>query len=74
LNPIDGGISHLRMEFVSVFRWSVLSWVQPMELVPVSGHEIFGRWITNSVALVLELTIPTKRPPLVGEVSANFCG
>jgi hypothetical protein len=28
----------------------------------------------NSVALVLELTIPTERPPLVGEVSANFCG
>jgi hypothetical protein len=28
----------------------------------------------NSVALVLERTIPTERPPLVGEVSANFCG
>jgi hypothetical protein len=24
------------------------------------------------MALVLERTIPTKRPPLVGEVSANF--
>jgi hypothetical protein len=28
----------------------------------------------NSVALVRERTIPTERPPLVGEVSANFCG
>jgi hypothetical protein len=28
---------------------------------------------TNSVALVRERTIPTERPPLVGEVSANFC-
>ena len=28
----------------------------------------------NSVALVRERTIPTKRPPPVGEVSANFCG
>jgi hypothetical protein len=28
----------------------------------------------NSVALVREQTIPAKRPPLVGEVSANFCG
>jgi hypothetical protein len=28
----------------------------------------------NSVALVLEQTIPTERPPLVGEVTANFCG
>jgi hypothetical protein len=29
--------------------------------------------LTNSVALVRERTIPTERPPLVGEVSANFC-
>jgi hypothetical protein len=28
----------------------------------------------NSVALVIKRTIPTERPPLVGEVSANFCG
>jgi hypothetical protein len=28
----------------------------------------------NSVALVRGWTIPTERPPPVGEVSANFCG
>jgi hypothetical protein len=28
----------------------------------------------NSVALVSKGTIPTERPQLVGEVSANFCG
>jgi hypothetical protein len=28
----------------------------------------------NSQASVREQTIPTERPPLVGEVSANFCG
>jgi hypothetical protein len=28
----------------------------------------------NSVALVRKRTIPAERPPLVGEVSANFCG
>ena len=28
----------------------------------------------NSVALVRERTVPTERPPPVGEVSANFCG
>jgi hypothetical protein len=28
----------------------------------------------NFVALVRERTIPTERPPLVGEVSANFYG
>jgi hypothetical protein len=29
---------------------------------------------TNSVTLVRKKTIPTERPPLVGEVSANFSG
>jgi hypothetical protein len=33
-----------------------------------------SRHIKKSVALARERTIPTKRPPLVGEVSANFCG
>jgi hypothetical protein len=28
----------------------------------------------NSMVWVRERTIPTKRPPLVGEVIANFCG
>jgi hypothetical protein len=28
----------------------------------------------NFVALILELTIQTERPPLVGEVSANLSG
>jgi hypothetical protein len=30
--------------------------------------------LTCSVALVRKRTIPTERQPLVGEVSANFCG
>jgi hypothetical protein len=37
----------------------------------------FGRQVLktklNPMALVRERTIPTERPPLVGEVSANFC-
>jgi hypothetical protein len=37
-------------------------------LVPVSKLLIY------SVALVSKRTIPTEQPPLVGEVSANFCG
>jgi hypothetical protein len=28
----------------------------------------------SSMVWVRERTIPTERPPLVGEVSANFCG
>jgi len=34
----------------------------------------FDAKLLNSVALVRERTIPTERPPPVGEVSANFCG
>ena len=34
----------------------------------------FIRLKLNSVALVRERTMPTERPPPVGEVSANFCG
>jgi hypothetical protein len=30
--------------------------------------------IATSVAWIREWTVPTERPPLVGEVSANFCG
>jgi hypothetical protein len=39
-------------------------------------RKIFGptKLKLNSVALVRERTIPTERPPPVGEVSANFCG
>jgi hypothetical protein len=29
---------------------------------------------TNSMVWVRERTIPTERPPLVGELIANFCG
>jgi hypothetical protein len=29
---------------------------------------------TNTVALVSERTIPTERPPYIGEVHANLCG
>jgi hypothetical protein len=30
--------------------------------------------LTYSMALVRKRTIPTERPPLVGELNANFCG
>ena len=44
---------------------------------PIERVEEFvylGTAIKNSVALVHKRTIPTERPPPVGEVSANFCG
>jgi hypothetical protein len=37
-------------------------------------HEEINKTKTNSMALVRKRTIPTEQPPLVGEVSDNFCG
>ena len=68
--PVKGPLpaGHLRGEDVRrkvcVTEWSVLI-----------GHRTFGlHFVTKkkSVALVRERTIPTERPPPVGEVSANF--
>jgi hypothetical protein len=39
-----------------------------------AGTRIVTYLLTYSVALVRKQTIPTERPPLVGGVSANFCG
>jgi hypothetical protein len=40
----------------------------------VTGIEIMVHTKKNSVALVRERTIPAKLPPLIREISANFCG
>jgi len=47
--------------------------VDPWNLFPCSQYRRLYKQ-TNSVALVHTRTIPTERPPPVGEVSANFCG
>jgi hypothetical protein len=44
------------------------------QLASKHGHGAMGSIKKlNFVALVRNRTIPTERPPLVGEVSANFC-
>jgi hypothetical protein len=40
----------------------------------ISSLRLIQRSKLNFVAWVRERTIPTERPPLVGEVSYNFCG
>jgi hypothetical protein len=42
-------------------------------LIKVVSVQVIWASLTNYVALVCERTIPTERPPHVGEVSANFC-
>jgi hypothetical protein len=37
-------------------------------------QNVSHHFLTYSVALVRKRTIPTERPPLVGEVNTNFCG
>jgi hypothetical protein len=56
----------------------------PIQWVPGTGFEnhhshpstaqVKNAWSynINSVALVRERSIPTERPPIVGEISANF--
>ena len=49
----------------------------PPELLKHGGRTLKQKLqtkTTNSMALVRTRTIPTERPPPVGEVSANFCG
>jgi hypothetical protein len=43
-------------------------------LCPSSGILNTTKHKKNSMVSVRERTIPTERPPLVGEVVANFCG
>jgi hypothetical protein len=40
----------------------------------VIGYNTVVETFSNSGALVRQRAIPTQRPPLVGEVSANFNG
>ena len=57
----------LWLNALNIFRFIVMYW----KIVPSC---LLGDGNKNSVALVRTRTIPTERPPPVGEVSANFCG
>ena len=50
--------------------YGVPVWIKALE--KEHNRTIYNRY--SSVGLVRERTIPTERPPPVGEVSANFCG
>jgi hypothetical protein len=51
-----------------IYLWFPLLWSHWKRLYTSKKH------FKNSVALVRKRTIPTERPPLVVEVSANLCG
>jgi hypothetical protein len=59
----------------SKMQWRVSRLISVSESVSVLRRQFRQHKLKlNSVALVRERTIPTERPPPVGEVSANFCG
>jgi hypothetical protein len=59
------GRNILKNEFVDQAEWEMMSFH-----VSISSKNSHIK--LNSVALVRERTIPTERPPPVGEVSANL--
>jgi hypothetical protein len=58
----------------SYISYTIVYYTTPHILYYVSLYFAKYHKTKNSVALVRKQTIPTKRPPLVVEVSANFCG
>jgi hypothetical protein len=54
------------------YRGSTLNFSTIVSMPIISNSLFFAN--PNFVARVRERTILTERPPLVGEVSANFCG
>ena len=85
----EGSYAHAHYAVMAQFlaKWHLLCWSQCLvSFAYIAGGKpnVFGtecnvkfvppRVYINSVALVRERTIPTERPPPVGEVSANFCG
>jgi len=54
--------------------WEVLGESNINNTLIKALQNLYGNTNSNSVALVRTRTIPTERPPPVGEVSANFCG
>jgi hypothetical protein len=60
--------------FMATFvRTSNSGWAEHLE-GRTSSYNFLLKLKLNSVAFVSEQTMLTERPPLVGEVSANFCG
>jgi hypothetical protein len=68
----------LSVVFLSPYRPLLLS-IFSQAIIHESSYnstlhpELLTKTKLNSVAWVDEKSIPTERPPLVGEVSANFC-
>jgi hypothetical protein len=57
--------------------YTIQNYIPYVQIFTSAGYEQYFYIKTikeNSLALVRKQTIPTEQPPLVSEVSANFCG
>jgi hypothetical protein len=62
-------------QFIPGFLFGLLSLKMEAVCPPIRQWSgILDKKQTNSVAWARERTIQTERPPLLGEVFANFCG
>jgi hypothetical protein len=66
-NPLTSNFTKIHLVGAGLFRAG-------REMDGLTDRHDEAKLKLNSVALVRERTIPTERPPPVGEVSANFCG
>jgi hypothetical protein len=53
---------------------TAVGWLTGKRHSRLTTQQPLGLKKLNSMIRVRERTIPTERPPLVGEVIANFCG
>jgi hypothetical protein len=63
-----------QLSFIFSLQPTVLFHVIFLHHIPFEGLHLPVHTKTNTVASVRKRTTPTERPPLVGEVNANFCG
>jgi hypothetical protein len=66
IKPIADDVTNLN-SFASFYYWT-----EPSSMICNTSLRLITKG--NSVAIVRRRNIPTERPPLAGELSANFCG
>jgi hypothetical protein len=71
--PDEGSIHKCRCQNLKSWVQFYSSLLKPTEHSPTALLVYSKLKIINSVALVREQAILTERPPLVSEVSVNFC-
>jgi hypothetical protein len=63
--------SKFNRPFIDKINSSCIHYIRRRQL---KSSAVIGRYLITPSLLVRKRTIPTERPPLVGQVSANFCG